>query len=454
MIRFLKRVLAVAAIAGIAAGVVFVTGGEQRSKGGGGWRSKGARPDVAVPVLVVAAKTADVPVYLDGVGTVRARNTVTVRPQVDGRILSIEFQEGQDVKKGDVLARLDPSTYQALLNQVIARKRLSEVQLENAQRDLARLTRLTTSAVAEKTVDTQRAQVAQLEAQIKSDEAAIDNAKAILDYTTITAPIDGRTGMRLADAGNLVRASDAGIVVITEVRPISVTFTLPQQQLQRVNAAFAKGPLKAEAIDNESKTVIETGTLVVVDNLVDSQTGTVKLKADFPNADLKLWPGQFVNVRLLVETLDEVVTVPTPAIQRGPAGTFVYVVQADSRVAVREVTLGLTSDTRAVVAKGVSPGDRVVTSGFGRLSDGALVVPTAADDTRPSEPAVKAPVAGGEVAPAVTGSTGEAQAAEGRTRRDGRKREEGKREGRRDDAGNGPRTPRQDASVPRPSATP
>jgi multidrug efflux system membrane fusion protein len=352
---------------------------------------------------------------------------VTVRPQVDGRILSIDFKEGQDVRKGDVLARIDPATFQAQLDQALAKRRLTEVQLDNARRDLARLTRLTTSAVAEKTVDTQRAQVAQLEAQLKADDASIDNARAVLGYTTIVAPIDGRTGMRMSDAGNLVRASDAGIVVITEVKPISVTFTVPQQQLQTVSQAFAKGPLSAEALDTGLKTVIDTGQLVVIDNLVDSQTGTVRLKADFPNAEMKLWPGQFVNVRLRVDTLKEVVTVPTPAVQRGPAGPFVYLLQGDDKVQLRTVTLGLATDKVAVIAKGVAAGDRVVTSGFGRLSDGASVSATPADAERPSEPSVKErDPAGTAAVPAETGSTGEARA-------EGRPKGEGKR-GRRKDA--------------------
>ena len=437
MKRFLKRLLAIAVIAGAAAALVFVTGGGQPSKSGGGWRAKGGLLEGPVAVLVAPAKVADMPVYFDGVGTVRARNIVTVRPQVDGRILSIDFKEGQDVKKGDVLARLDPATYQAQLDQVVARKRLSEVQLENAQRDLARLTRLTTSAVAEKTVDTQRAQVAQLEAQIKADDAAIANARAVLEYTTVTAPIDGRTGMRMSDAGNLVRASDAGIVVITEVQPIAVTFTLPQQRLQEVNAAFAKGALKAEVFDNANKAVVDTGALVVVDNQVDSQTGTVKLKAEFPNADLKLWPGQFVNVRLLVDMLQQVVTVPSPAVQRGPAGAFVYVVQPGDTVAVKSVTLGQVDDSTAIIKSGVAAGEQVVTSGFNRLSDGAKVTPSAADPQRPNEPALKAsPDAGLSSIPASPAGSGAAQAAEG-----GR----GKGEGRRR---------RKDASAQSPNPTP
>ncbi len=436
MKRFLKRFLAIAVIAGVAAGLVFVTGGGQQTKSGGGWRAKGGRPEGPVAVLVAPAKTADMPIYFDGVGTVKARNTVTVRPQVDGRIVSIDFKEGQDVKKGDVLARLDPTTYQALLDQVVARKRLSDVQLENARRDLARLTRLTTSAVAEKTVDTQRAQVAQLEAQIKADDAAIANAKAILEYTTVTAPIDGRTGMRLSDAGNLVRASDAGIVVITEVQPISVTFTLPQQRLQEVNAAFAKGPLKAEAFDNANKAVVDTGSLMVVDNQVDSQTGTVKLKADFPNASLKLWPGQFVNVRLLVDTLQQMVTIPAPAVQRGPSGPFVYVVQPGDTVAVKMVTLGQVNDSTAIIEKGLSDGEQVVTSGFNRLSEGAKVLPSAADPQRPNEPAMQpSPDASVSSIPATPANSGEARAAEGGRKGEGRRR-------------------RKDASAQSPNATP
>lgn len=425
MFRYLKQLLVVALITGVAAAAVYYTSGDQPFKGAGGGRGKRGAPDGPVAVVVAAAKTADVPVYFDGVGSVRARNTVTVRPQVDGRILSIDFKEGQDVKKGDVIARLDPATYKAQLDQVDARKKLTEVQLENAKRDLTRLTRLTTNVIAEKTVDTQRAQVAQLEAQVKADEAAIANAQAFLDYTTIRAPIDGRTGIRLADTGNLVRASDAGIVVITEVRPISVAFTLPQQQLQQVNAAFAKGPLKAEVLDNASKTVLDTGTLIVVDNLVDSQTGTVKLKADFPNANLQLWPGQFVNVRLLVDTLKEVVTVPAPAVQRGPTGPFVYVLQPDTKVALKPVTLGQLSDTEAVIATGVATGDKVVTSGFGRLSDGASVTATVADDAKPSEPSAK---------PAEVGATPAAAATPGEARAEGRGKGEGKRGGRRKDA--------------------
>jgi membrane fusion protein, multidrug efflux system len=229
--------------------------------------------------------------------------------------------------------------------------------------------------VAQKTVDTQRALVAQLIAQLKLDDAAIANARAYLDYTTIVSPLDGRTGIRMVDEGNLVRGIDAnaGIVMITEVRPINVIFTLPQQQLAQVNAALAQGPVSVEALDGDGRSVIDRGTLQVVDNQVDQTTGTVRMKAEFANAKQQLWPGQFVNVRVLIDTLKQVVVVPTPAVQRGPNGTFAYVVQPDERVSLRPITVGLQTETRAVIVKGIEGSDRVVTTGFARLKDGSRI---------------------------------------------------------------------------------
>jgi multidrug efflux system membrane fusion protein len=356
----------------IAAVVILVTMMPSSEKQERGRRAR-MGGDGPVPVLSGTAVVADMPVYLNGVGTARARNTVTVRPQVDGKIISINFKEGQEVKRGDVLALIDPATYQAQLDQALAKKALDESLLANAQHDLDRYALLPANVVAQKTIDTQRALVVQLTAQVKLDEAAIANAKAFLDYTTIVAPIDGRIGIRMVDAGNLVRASDAGIVVITEVRPISVLFTLPQQQLAQVNAALAAGQVLVEALDGGGKTV-DRGTLQVVDNQIDQTTGTVRMKAEFPNANLQLWPGQFVNVRVLIDTLKQVVVVPTPAVQRGPNGTFAYVIQDDQRVAMRPVTVALQNETQAVISKGVSASERVVTSGFNRLKDGARVV--------------------------------------------------------------------------------
>jgi multidrug efflux system membrane fusion protein len=373
VIRLLKQVFALAVIGIVAAAVIYLAGLPSEQKQGSNRRAGRFAGDGPVPVLAAPARIADVPVYFYGVGTAKARNTVTVRPQVDGRILSVNFKEGQDVKRGDLLAKIDPATYQAQLDQALAKKALDEVQLANAQRDLERYTSLTSLSVAPKTIDTQRALVGQLTAQLKADDAAIANAKAVLDYTSILAPIDGRTGIRLVDEGNLVRASDAGIVVITEVRPISVLFTLPQQQLKDINAALTAGAVSVEALESDGKTVLDRGSLQVIDNQVDQATGTVRMKADFPNANLQLWPGQFVNARVLVNTLSQVVVVPTPAVQRGPNGTFAYVVHDDDRVALRPITLAQQNEKEAVVAKGISAGERVVTTGFVRLKDGSRV---------------------------------------------------------------------------------
>jgi membrane fusion protein, multidrug efflux system len=328
-----------------------------------------------VPVLVAAAARADVPVYLDAVGTTKALNTVTVRPQVDGKLLEVNFKEGQDVKKGDVLARIDPTTYQAQLDQAIAKKAQDEAVLSNARNDLERYEKLAASnAINKQQADTQRSLVAQYTAQVQSDQAAIESARATLGYTKIVAPIDGRTGIRMVDEGNIVRASDtnSAIVVITQVKPISVLFNLPQQDLARVNTAFASGPLSVDAQRSDNDAVIDRGMLKVVDNQVDSSTGTVKLKAEFPNARLQLWPGQFVNVRLLIDTLKQVVVVPTGAVQRGPNGAFVYVIKDDSTVAMRQVTVRKQDETRTVVS-GIEPPERVVTTGFVGLTDGGKV---------------------------------------------------------------------------------
>ena len=329
-----------------------------------------------VPVLVAAAAKADVPVYLTAVGTIKALNTVTVRPQVDGKLLSVGFKEGDDVKKGDVLARIDPTTYQAQLDQAIAKKAQDAAQLANAKIDLDRYEKLAaTNAINKQQADTQRALVAQFAALVQSDQAAIENAQATLGYTTIVAPIAGRTGIRMVDEGNIVHASDANsaIVVITQLKPISVLFSLPQQDLGQVNDAFAKAPLSIEAQRPDSDAVIDRGTLRVVDNQVDQTTGTVKLKAEFPNTGLALWPGQFVNVRLLIDTLKDVVMIPTGAVQRGPNGTFVFVVKDDNTVAIRPIAVQMQDETQTVVKSGLTPSERVVTTGFVRLTDGSKV---------------------------------------------------------------------------------
>jgi multidrug efflux system membrane fusion protein len=379
-----RRSIATAVVAvvviGAAAAIWWQPERQQQSRFGRGFRDAGP-----VPVIAALTRRADVPVNLDGVGTTRALNTVTVRPQVDGRLVSVNFDEGQEVQRGYVLARIDPVTYQAAYDQAVAKKAQDEAQLANARIDLDRYTRLAaTNSIAKQQLDTQKAIVAQLEAQVKLDQAAIDNAKAILDYTTIKAPIDGRTGMRLVDSGNIVRASDSsGIVVITQLQPISVLFTLPQQQLGEVNRTFAEGPLPVEVFGPDNKTVIDKGVLKVVDNQVDQTTGTIKLKAEFANRQLQLWPGQFVNVRLLINTLKQVVVAPTAAVQRGPNGPFVFVVRSDSKVAVRPVTVAQQDENESVIGSGLKADERVVTTGFARLTAGAQVTVTNAEAAPP-----------------------------------------------------------------------
>ncbi|MFK4486835.1 multidrug efflux system membrane fusion protein [Bradyrhizobium sp. USDA 336] len=283
--------------------------------------NRNQRPDLPVPVLAASPRIQDVPVYLDGVGAIRALNTVTVRSQVDGKLIAVNFTEGQDVKKGDVLGEIDPAIYQAQYDQAVAKKAQDQAQLANQRIDLARYEQLAASnAGSKQQADTQRALVAQTEALVKADQAAIDNAAATLSYTKIVAPISGRVGLRLVDQGNIIHASDTtGLVVITQLQPIAVWFSLPQQQIMRVNAAAAKGPLAVDVFGNDGITVIDTGKLTGIDNQVDQTTGTLKLKAEFPNANYQLWPGQFVNVRLKVETLTQALVVPTSAVQRGPS---------------------------------------------------------------------------------------------------------------------------------------
>jgi len=348
--------------------------GQKPQQGGGGRFA--ARTDLPVPVLAATPRVQDVPVYLDGVGTVRALNLVTVRSQVDGKLISVNFTEGQDVKKGDVLGEIDPVIYQAQYDQAVAKKAQDEALLANQKLDLIRYQQLaSTNAGSKQQADTQRALVAQQEAVVKADQAAIDNAQATLGYTKIVAPLSGRAGLRQVDQGNIIHAADAtGLVILTQLQPIAVWFSLPQQQIVRVNQAAAKGALAVDVFGNDGVTVADTGKLTGIDNQVDPTTGTLRLKAEFPNASYQLWPGQFVNVRLKVETLSKAIVVPTSAVQRGPAGTFSYVIGDDSIVTAKPITVTQQNENDAVIASGISPSDRVVTTGFANLSDGARVV--------------------------------------------------------------------------------
>ncbi|MEW6767673.1 MAG: efflux RND transporter periplasmic adaptor subunit [Pseudomonadota bacterium] len=330
---------------------------------------------LTVPVLAASPRIEDMPVYLDGVGTVRALNNVTVRAQVDGKLLAVNFKEGQDVKAGDILAEIDPAIYQAQYDQAVAKKAQDEAQLANARIDLNRYQQLAAAkAGSAQQADTQKATVAQLEALVKSDQAAIDNAQATLGYTKIVAPLSGRAGLRQVDPGNIVHASDTtGVVVLTQLQPIAVWFSLPQQQIVRVNTAASAGQLAVDVLANDGKTVADTGTLTAVDNQVDQTTGTVKLKGEFPNPNYQLWPGQFVNVRLKVQTLEKAIVVPTASVQRGPAGTFVYVIGADNTVSARVVNVVQQNEKDAVIASGIATSDRIVTTGFANLAEGSKV---------------------------------------------------------------------------------
>ena len=351
-------------------------GVEQRGPqaGGFGFGRRAANRNEVVPVLTAQVQRRDVPVTLDAVGTVQALNTVVVRAQVEGRLIELKFRDGQDVKKGDVLALLDARTYQAQYDQAVAKKAQDEAQLENARIDLDRYTRLAQGNFGSRQqADTQRALVAQLEAQVRVDQAAIDNARTMLDHTTIVAPIDGRTGLRAVDVGNLIRATDpSGLVTITQVRPVAAIFNLPQQHLRAITSGQARGRLNVDVLEPDNSTVIQNGEIEVIDNQVDIATGTIRVRAVFPNQDLVLWPGQFVNVRVYVDTLRQVLTVPSSAVQRGPKGTFVYEVSAENKAVMRPVTV-TRQDERLAVVTGIDEGLRLVTTGFGQLTEGTSV---------------------------------------------------------------------------------
>lgn len=329
-----------------------------------------------IPVEIATARAADVPVSLTDLGTVEPYNTVTVRSRVDGELQQVLFQEGRDVKQGDLLAVIDPRTFQAALDQAKARLDQDSADLANARVVLDRDAALTkNNFVSVETTDNQRSQVAELAAQVEQDKAAVASAATELSYTRIVAPIDGRTGLRLVDQGNIVHASDTGgLVVIDQVHPIAVISTLPERDVPAVRAALAAGPVTVEAISRDDGSVLDTGTLALMDNAIDPASGTLKLKSVFPNTGDRLWPGQFVDARVRVATLKDALTVPSGAIERGPDGELVYVVAADGTVAPAAVTVGQIADGVAVVETGLKARDRVVTGGQYRLSAGARVV--------------------------------------------------------------------------------
>jgi len=347
-----------------------------------GWRTLHKPADAAagtapsaIAVDTAAANHTDVPIYLQGLGTVQAFYTVTVTARVDGELQKIAFTEGQQVHKGDLLAQIDPRPNQAAYEQAVATKAKDAAQLENAKRDLDRYTLLQPQDLASKqTVDTARATVDQLKAQVQVDQAIVDNARTQLDYTRITSPINGRTGIRLVDPGNIVHAAGTtGIVVVTQIQPISVIFTLPEEDLSVVGAALTAGPVQVTTLSRDGNSELDRGTLVLIDNVIDQATGTAKLKATFGNERNTLWPGQYVNARVLVRTERGVLTLPTSAVQLGPNGPFTYVVKSDSTVEVRPLTLGEESGGMTVIKSGIALNERVVTSNQYRLQAGVHV---------------------------------------------------------------------------------
>jgi multidrug efflux system membrane fusion protein len=353
------------------AGGKAAAGASGKGKGGPG------AAGFTVPVVVAAAQKGDLPVYLIGLGTVTAFNTVTVRSRVDGQIVKVNFTEGQFVHQGDALIEIDPRPYQVQLEQAEGQLAKDQAQLHDVQIDFERFQLLYNEGViAKQQVDTQQAQVGQFQGAIKADQATIDNAKLQLVYAHITAPISGRVGLRLVDMGNIVHASDTtGLLVITQLQPISVIFTLPQDQLQQVLVKLrAGGQLPVEAFDRDDTTKIADGKLATIDNQIDPATGTYKLKSIFSNENNVLFPNQFVNIHMLVDTKRNLVIVPAAAIQRGPQGTYVYVVSGGDTVNIRVVTIAQTTGNNIGISSGLNGGEVVVIDGQDKLQDGSKVL--------------------------------------------------------------------------------
>ena len=328
-----------------------------------------------VPVVAEPVKSGTVPIYLRGIGTVQAYNTDTIRAQIQGQITQIAFKEGQTVHAGDLLAQIDPRPFQAQLDQASANRDRDQAQLVNAQANLQRDSQLLAHGYATpQTVDLDKANTGQFGAAVKADEAAIEYAQTQLAYTRITSPIDGVTGIRLIDVGNIVHPTDPnGLVVVTQLQPISVIFTLPETNLPQIQQAMAKGPLTVLAYSEDNKVQLDQGALAVLDNQIIQTSGSVKLKADFPNPQHRLWPGELTNIRLLIDTRQNALTVAAPAVQQGPQGSYVYVIKPDGTVENRTVQVAQLGARNAVIDSGVQANEEVVIGGQSRLQPGSPV---------------------------------------------------------------------------------
>jgi multidrug efflux system membrane fusion protein len=376
MNRFLlehrPRLLALGLGALVIIGIILVRGVLHRAAA-----ANSAAEARAVSVLTTRVTAEDVPIYLDGIGTVQAAQSVTIKARVDGQLERVAFSEGQDVRQGALLAQIDPRPYQALLEQALAQKAHDQAQLANARRDLERYTMLfQQDSIQEQTLQTQKATVEQLVASVLADQAQVDSAQVQLSYTTIRAPLSGRAGVRLVDAGNIVHAADStGLVVINQIDPIALVFSLPEDRVQEINRAIrgSGNALSVEARAREDDTLLATGRLLLVNNQIDTTTGTVQLKALFGNDKHTLWPGQYVNVRLVVGVRAHAITVPAAVIQRGPDGFYAYAVAADGKAVLRPLKVTKVQDGKAIIEQGLEAGARVVLDGQYKIKPGMLV---------------------------------------------------------------------------------
>jgi membrane fusion protein, multidrug efflux system len=371
--RIRRFILFAVLVLGVAVGVVFVWTTFSRPS-----VPKSAADDT-IPVVTQRVRCQDLPVYLSGLGKVQALNTVTIRAQVDGKIVQVNFHEGQDVRSGDVLVQIDPRPYQAALDQAVAKQNQDQAQLGYARKVLDRDTSLFDKKILDQqSLDLQQSTTAQLEALVKADEAAVANTRVQLDFTKITSSIDGRVGLRLVDQGNIVHANDqTGLAIIAQLQPISVVFTLPESNLREINMRIRTGAknrtFAVVAMDRENDQVLDQGELSAVDNQIDEATGTIKLKAVFQNQQLDLWPGQFVNVRLLVDTRRQALILPSNAVNQGPDGDFVYVIRPDLTAEVRAVKVGISEAGLTLIENGVAQGENVVIDGQYLLKSNARV---------------------------------------------------------------------------------